>query len=376
MKINEVVINDIEKIKNIKDILSMTDNQNLLSFVEKKLKNIQSNEAQMNNTQRIDAIVKSLQESNNPQLIDYIESILKKAELESRVEKLWSQRGFNSGRMIKYKDNFKNAIIQSPSSLKSKIELLFLLTSNKSAVTSQTFQKSFKSNLDNIIPSKILNNSTFAVIKNTIFFDDSFRGKGIGPGEFALSLIGRNSTIVDHKGDITIEGWGIEIKDGGGGSIKTGSPNSFRKADLMRDWIGKKLRIQLDRENKLKWDSENNFTVTLNSLDRNSKQEMISEYIKSLYPNLPEKAQQSLIQGIFKDAGTPVVRQHFGKALLSTYKEQDEWSSILFIKKDGTIANVVDPADADQYLDFSLAGINRDGDTQALPDGYVNGKIK
>ena len=103
---------------------------------------------------------------------------------------------------------------------------------------------------------------------------------------------------------------------------------------------------------------------------------MISEYIKSLYPNLPEKAQQSLIQGIFKDAGTPVVRQHFGKALLSTYKEQDEWSSILFIKKDGTIANVVDPADADQYLDFSLAGINRDGDTQALPDGYVNGKIK
>lgn len=378
MRINEIVTpgNNQEKIKNIQDILSMTEDDRLLSFVENKLKTIEPNESQMNQDQRINAIVKSLQESNNPQLIDYIESVLKQTELESRIEKLWISRNFKSKRMIKYKDNFKNIILQAQCSVRSKIELLFMLTSNKTAIRSQTFQTSFISTIDNIVPEKIRSNLCFQAIRNTIFFDDSFRGKGIGPGEFALSLIGKDGTIVDHNGDITIEGWGIEIKDGAGGSIKTGSPNSFRQADALRDWVGKKVGVLLDRNNKLKWDAENDFTMALNALDEQVKLSIIEEYIDRLYSELPQETRQNLIQGIFDDAGNSSVRQHFGKALLSGYKQQDGWGSILFIKNNGEIANVVDPDDAHQFLDFSLAGINRDGDTQALPDGYINGKIK
>jgi hypothetical protein len=376
MKIVEVLNSANQKLKNIKDILSMSNNENLLNFVEKKINNINTQEAIMTKEQRIDAIIKALQESNDNQAIDSIETFLKKTELESRVEKLWSKRNFNTGRMSKYKENFKSTIIQAPSPLISKIELLYILTSNKTAITKDLFTKSFKKSIDDIVPEKIKNNNTFQAIKNTLFFADTFRGKGIGPAEFALSLLGSKSNIVDHKGDIVIDGWGIEIKDGGGGSIKTGSPNSFRKSDQIRDWIGNQVGVSLDKINKLKWDSTNEFTEKFNSLDQKQKQNITVRYVDELYPNLGNDEKSIIISGIIADAGKPQVRLHFGKALLSSYKLQDEWDSILFINKKGIIVNVVDVEDSTELLDFQLAGINRDGDTQALPDGYVNGKIK
>ena len=76
-----------------------------------------------------------------------------------------------------------------------------------------------------------------------------------------------------------------------------------------------------------------------------------------------------------QDAGTMRVRDHFGKALLASYKQQDDFNTILFIKEDGTISNIADVNETEGLVDFALAGLNRDGDTQALPDGYINGKV-
>lgn len=377
----------LEKLSNIKNLLTVTNNSKLLDFAEKQIEtHTGQTEAMMNNEQRIDAIVSALKESNDPSLINYIEGVLRKTELSERVEKLWNTRGWTTGRMIKYKESFKKEIIDSQSPLLDKIQFLFLVTSNKTAIESNVFTKSFKGTLDSIIPSKIAQNKTFQDIKKTIFFDDRFRGKGIGPGEFALSLLGKQGNIVDHRGDVEISGWGIEIKHGGGGSIKTGSPTKFRMADKLRAWIGDEVGVDLNpvmvkrgrtevNKNKLNWDSDNEFTQKYKSLNNQKKQEITKKYVEELYPELGSDEQKILINGIIEDAGTPQVRKHFGEALLSAYKKQDDWDCILFMHPNGALSNVVDISQTEEFLDFNLAGINRDGDTQALPDGYVNGKV-
>ena len=361
-------------------VLSVTDNDQLFGFVEDHIDpndetDDMTNEQVSNRESRLQAIQQALQETNDASLIDFIESRLKTQEIEQRIENIWNSRDFGGGRMIKYKDAFKDLIIQSPSSLKSKIQLLFYIARNNVAITRATFDESFVGTLDDLVPEKIKNNATYQAIKQTIYFNDAFRGKGIGPGEFALALFGKSGNIVDHQGDVFVDGIGIEIKAGEGGSIKTGSPNSFRRADELRSWIGKEVGIELDRKNKLKWEKQNDFTTTFMSMPLDKRESLASKYVKELYPQMHSDDQEYLATGIANLAGKEDVKLYFGKALLNSYKKQDQFDTILFVSKSGKVANISDVNDAD-IINFQLAGINRDGDTQALPDGYINGKLR
>lgn len=370
-----------QKLADIKMMLDTTDNDDLLDFVEVTVdKNIkepeETTEAPESDQQRQQRVFEKLAQYGDPGLIDYIEGAMRESELSARVDRLYSTRGWDkSRRMLIYKAPFFQQVMTARTSLRSKIELLYMLTRNTVAIPSSVFNKNFKATLDDITPSKIVSNPTYQQIKNTIFFANTFRGKGIGPGEFALALLGKNGLIVDDRGDVDIEGFGIEIKHGAGGSIKTGSPTKFRAADKLRDFIGKQVGIQLDSKNKIKWDAENEFTQRYNALDSGKKQQITKQYIEGLYPEIAEDIRNKLIKNLMQDAGTMRVRDHFGKALLASYKQQDDFNTILFIKEDGTISNIADVNETEGLVDFALAGLNRDGDTQALPDGYINGKV-
>lgn len=377
MKIFEIATSkdsNKEKIENIMTVLSTTSNEKVFSFVEKQLSKPYTEETIMSKESRINKIYSELQNQADSALLDFIETKLKQVELSSRVDKAWDNRNFNSGRMSKYKDPFKTLMIQSGGSLKSKIQLLYYIAKNSDAIPGSIFTNTFSGTIDDIIPERIKQNAAFQDIKNTIFFNDTFRGKGIGPGEFALALFGEKGDIVDDGGDVNIGGVGVEIKDGGGGSIKTGSPNSFRRADELRSRIGKQVGVELDRKNKLHWDKPSEFTDAFNALNQSKRYALSLQYVKDLYPNIETSDQTDLAQGLSTHAGTPAVSAYFGKALLNSYKKQDKWDSILFISKSGALTNLASPDDADK-INFSLAGINRDGDTQALPDGYINGSI-
>jgi hypothetical protein len=276
--------------------------------------------------------------------------------------------------MKKYKELFKVLMVQSGGTLRSKIELLYYIAKNSNAIPGSLFKSTFSATIEEIVPDVIRKNSSFQNIKNSIFFDDSFRGKGIGPGEFALALLGEQGDIIDDAGDITVGGVGIELKDGGGGSIKTGSPSSFRRADELRSWIGQQVGVALDRNNKLYLDKPSEFSEAFMRLDQAKRYSISLEYIQGLYPNLEASEQQDIAHGMANNIGTSVVSTYFGKALLNSYKKQDKWDTILFIDKSGKMVNLASTDDANM-INFKLAGINRDGDTQALPDGYVNGSI-
>ena len=370
-----------QKLADIKMMLDTTDNDDLLDFVEVTVDKAieepeETTEAPESDQQRQQRVFEKLAQYGDPGLIDYIEGAMRESELSARVDRLYSTRGWDkSRRMLIYKAPFFQQVMTARTSLRSKIELLYMLTRNTVAIPSSVFNKNFKATLDDITPSKIVSNPTYQQIKNTIFFANTFRGKGIGPGEFALALLGKNGLIVDDRGDVDIEGFGIEIKHGAGGSIKTGSPTKFRAADKLRDFIGKQVGRQLDSKNKIKWDAENEFTQRYNALDTGKKQQITKQYIEGLYPEIAEDIRNTLIKNLMQDAGTMRVRDHFGKALLASYKQQDDFNTILFIKEDGTISNIADVNETEGLVDFALAGLNRDGDTQALPDGYINGKV-
>lgn len=355
-------------------VLSITNDEENFSFVEKYLNSLVTKENVVSKENRLKAIYSALQQQTDDSLVDLIEAKLKQKEINARVDKIWEKRNWDSGRMKKYKDLFKVLMIQSGGTLKSKIELLYYIAKNSNAIPGSLFKSTFSSTIDEIVPDRIRRNSAFQNIKNSIFFDDSFRGKGIGPGEFALSLLGEKGDIVDNGGDITIGGVGIELKDGGGGSIKTGSPSSFRRADDLRSWLGQQVGITLDRNNKLYLDKPSEFSEAFMRLDPTKRNSISLEYIQGLYPNLDATDQKDIAHGMANNIGNSVVATYFGKAILNSYKKQDKWDTILFIAKNGKMVNLASVDDANM-INFKLAGINRDGDTQALPDGYINGSI-
>lgn len=363
------------KIDNILFVLANTENEKLLPFVEKTLQTSKTEDVNKSKENRLQAIYAALKNADDDRLIDFIESKLKQVEIGSRVDAAWSARGFDTGRMSKYRESFKDLMLRSSGSIKSKVQLLYDIRTNTRSISEKIFQTSFESSIDGIMPERIKNNPVFQSIKDIIFFNDSFRGKGIGPGEFALALFGEKGNIVDDKGDVVIGSVGIEIKDGAGGSIKTGSANSFRAADKLRDWMGKQVGVPLDRKNKLYWNKPSAFSDAFNELEPAKRLSLALEYVKQLYPEIDSSDQSNLAQGLAKHAGSPDVTKFFGEALLNSYKNQDKWDSILFITKSGLMVNLVNASDAIGKVDFGLAGVNRDGDTQALPDGYINGFI-
>lgn len=420
-----------QDVKDIITILQTTDNPKMLPFVSKNMDAVVAEpdapaEVPQNTTADTPITEPDNQEEDNPvqtedsqanvagmikklealskdaftgnkkvdtDLLHRIASQIKIAELREKVDTLWDARNFNHKQMIKYKLPFLREILGAGASVQSKIVLLNLLTVNDEAIPASIFSKNFKTDISAITPSKIANNKAYQLIQPTIFSDDTFRGKGVGAGEFALALLGKEGNRTTKQGDISIGGWGIEVKGGGekgGGSIKTGSPTKFRGADKLRTWIARQVGVRADKDFRLHWAGRtkqarknagksfhsNEFTDKYNSLPASKKKQITTTYIEKLYQYIPPEAQQELINGIMKDAGTQKVKTHFGRVLIPIYKQIDGWDSICFINTGGDVVNMIDEKKADQWLNIQLQGLNRDKDVQSLADGFVTAEIR
>lgn len=117
----------------------MTDNEQLIDYVENQLSD-GSIEEDMSNKGRINSIAKALA-STDASKIDRIEALLKEKELRARVDKLWEARGLNSNRMSRYKEAFFSTILTHNSSLKSKIQFLYMITKNTVGIDGDVFKK-------------------------------------------------------------------------------------------------------------------------------------------------------------------------------------------------------------------------------------------
>lgn len=348
--------------------------------VDTDVEDTQVTEAQASNEKRIDAIQALLAQTSDQSLIDKVESLLRETALTERVDKLWKARKFDNRRMSIYKEPFSDMIKLAPSSVKSKIQLLYWLTNNEPAITKESISTSYRKSIDELVPSKLVSNETYQAIKKKMFFSSTFRGKGIGPAEFALALLGKDGNIVDARGDIVIDGWGIELKDGRAGSLKPGNvSNTHRVADAARDELGQKLGITFAKgagnfDQKFMLHRDNEFVRAMKALPPSEQQKLMLDWANKLYPGLDAKVRKELVLNIVSDLGTPAAKQHYGPPILTAYKSKDDWDSIMFVSPDETVVNVVDPIDSKHLLAFNPT-INRGGDTQALPDGYVNAGI-
>jgi len=314
----------------------------------------------------------------NPQLLAKIEKQVEEIDITDRVNRIWAARGFTKGRMVKYQQAFLSNILQADSSLTSAIEFLTAIEKNNPAIPASIFGENFDKSFVDIVPPAIKSNETFLAIYESMLFGDMFRGKGIGPGEFILALLGERGNIVDAQGDVMIGNHGIEIK-GGMGSVKTGSPASFRKSDNLRAWVAKQVGLDSEMfgrksEGKIKlvWHAEGPFAEAFNKLDPSKKKEITTEYVKQLYPKVSPEYQSHIADGLAKHAGTPNVTSYFGEALLSTYMDHDKFGSIMILAPPGRMLNIADTKNLPPTLKVDLAGVNRDGDTQAVPDGFIN----
>lgn len=335
-----------------------------------------------NASARIESIKELLSATDDPVALDRVESLLREAALDSRVEKLFEARGFNKHkRMSIYKDSFADLIKLVPASVKSKLELLFYFTRNKPSIPASAFKGNYRANLNDIVPDKVKNNDAYKLMIQKMLFASAFKGKGIGPGEFGIAMLGESGMVEDANGDISVGGWGIELKDGKNGSLKPGNPSTPASADKAKANLLKKLGIEKtitpgrgDTFNKFALHYDNVFTQAMKELPLSQQQQLMNEWANELYVGLDSEVRKDLVINIVHDLGTPAAQQHYGPPIMSAYKEYDHWDSILFINEDLTIVNITDPAESKNYLQFTPK-LARGGDKQALPDGYINAKI-
>lgn len=379
--------------QDILTILGNTDSQKLINFATQTLAKVDDKEidqmqaqkkvAEQVSTQELQIIADKLSKVKDEQMLNKLYGVLYNADIENRVDKLWDARGFNNKRMAKYKPIFREVVINSSSPIKSKIQFLFMLTKNIASIPGESFTKSFTGSWNDIVPDKMKSNPTYTDTISTFIGSDSFRGKGIGPAEFALALFGKNSNIVDHQGDVKVDGWGVELKDGRGGSIKPGTAQGHRAADSARDKLGQALGLEFKsgrgkafNDTKFQFHYENNVVRALQKLPDAKQYKLLKAWADELYPAISDEGRDQLVKGIIAHKGTEEVKSHFGKMMLDKYKENDEWDSIVFINPlTMAMANITDSSNADM-IDYKLAGLNRGGDTQALPDGYINGVLR
>lgn len=326
---------------------------------------------------RADHIREHIIAQNDIAVLNTVESVLHRDQIASAITQLWTERDFCNPRMLVYLAPFTELIVHSPTSVASKMQLIEMLTYNTPALEKSVFATSFRSTIDEIVPCEFVSNDTYKDIKQHIFFASAFRGKGIGPGEFAFALLGRNGNKVDVHGDIVIDGCGIELKDGKRGSIKPGEvANSFRSADKAAIMLADQLDIVLDAtyHHKFTFSVDNEFVNALKSVSETERQRLLTEWANTLYVGLTESNRNQIVSGLLRDMGSKAANSHFGPPMLAAYKEKDGWDSIMFVHENGNVVNVVDPIDSAELLVFQPR-LRRMGDTQALPDGYINALI-
>jgi len=328
---------------------------------------------------RIETIIDTIRSSENPQLISAIEGLIREKELSQRIDAIWEERGFGT-RMAKYKEPFKSLILSSKTSLKSKIELLFNLRKQSQTLDATKLKTNTSGEILDLVPQKLKNNETFDQTYKRMITGDSFRGKGIGPGEFFLALFGKNGDIIDGKGDVVLDGFYVEVKGSGGGSIKPGTENRHRVADQLRAEMAKLLKVDLDRSNKLHvHNTKSNFVTAMKKKSVKERTTILQDYLKKMYPVWKSNEIDAVAKDIANNIGTKDALKVIGQTILKKYQDKDKFDSIMFISSDGSkFSNVSDPTASSMLnvVEPKPPLFNRDGDTQALPDGYINIVIK
>ena len=237
--------------------------------------------------------------------------------------------------------------------------MLDILLDDSKLTGGERFNSNFIRGFDELYPNALKTNNAWQRLMPTLI---EFKGKGIGVGELYLALVIKDWTFerTDGKGDGKVAGGIRELKNNGS-SLKP---------------VAETIRVQ-DELNKTIFKGHRAGPVTKFAdhrawIDTQKDPEAIYlEYFTKLYPG---QDVTNMVKELAVTTDGKTFHNIIGKCVLTWYKEVDKWASLIIIdQKKMMIGNIADVEDLSMFKNIKFNWKSeRGGDTQALPDGYVN----
>lgn len=293
-------------------------------------------------------------------------------------------------------------IISAPTPIVDKRDFMLLISVPSEQIPISKLL-SFSGPFDQLVSETMRQNQTFKFIMHrTMTLAASSKD---GRGEYLVALLGREGAFASTKtgGDVMIDGQRVEIKSADRGASIKGDANKRHQSknidDLTEDlaaalhvhqYVPIRHRPKGSARNTIKshrarglifdaelWQAENPFVAALSQLHIADATKILTPFYTGLYGDKPDT--HELIGKMLSLLGTDDARICLIGFILTRSKQ--EWDVLMILNE--TNANVVcitdTTPDAIKALPNNISWrliLQRGGDTQAVPDGYLNVRLR
>lgn len=244
-------------------------------------------------------------------------------------------------------------------------EMLDILIDDSQLVGGEVFNTNFVLKFEEIYPTKLKDNRAWQHLMKSLI---EFKGKGLGVGEMYLALVISGWTFerTDGKGDGKVAGGSRELKNNGASLKPLASKDAPPKK--IQDHLNKTI-FEGHRAGPItKFNDHLNWIKT-----KPNPEEIYLSYFTQLYPGRDVSEMCKKLANV-KDGKE--FNNIIGREVLRWYRDVDQWNSLVVIdQKNMSIANIADTSDEGLKTFYNIKfewKSERSGDTQAIPDGYVN----
>jgi len=318
-------------------------------------------------------IKKLVDKTDNPEILNKVKSSFMKDLLDSEFESDYVK----SATSDKDKDLYKRAISIFRQIGATTEEQFFVakqvLKNPKFQIDGNIFKRTFIGKTEDLVPTTVKNKEMYAnLIKKAMNVTKS-GSDAIGPGEVALTLLGRDAKQVKGSagggGDIDFGGVGVEVKAG------TAAIHAYNNdASIDREVQRLTQLNSIPHDFDYKWDNDN----PLNQIFKEDKKQF-ERFLESIYGNNVK----SIASKAFSNLGSPNFHKVMGPWILSEYLEKSKSDCLLIFTTSGDrFANIVKgDTNLPDGIKFKINSVRRSqdsraagkkGNTLAYPDGYSN----
>lgn len=284
------------------------------------------------------------------------------SKFETKVNQLLTKRKMMPSRKIATQAFCKHILAhawQAETVEGDGFAMLDILLDDSKLISGELFNSNFIRRFDELYPTALKTNNAWQRLMPTLV---EFKGKGIGVGELHMALV--------------IQDWTFERTDGKGDGMVAGGIRELKNNGASLKPVAETLRVQ-DELNLKVFKGHRAGPVTKFAdhrawIDTQKDPEAIYlEYFTKLYPGRDVNA---MCKALAVANGGNEFNMIIGKEVLKWYKEVDTWASLIIIdQKKMMIGNIADVEDLSMFKNIKFNWKSeRGGDTQALPDGYVN----
>ncbi len=251
---------------------------------------------------------------------------------------------------------------EAHSKMQDGFQMLEVLADDQKLIGGDQFNSNFVKRFDELYPTALQGNRAWQHLMPSLV---SFKGKGLGVGELYLALV--------------IQGWSFERTDGKGDGHVAGGIRELKNNGASLKPLADAVRVQ-DRLNETlfeghragplsKFESHQAWIST-----KPNPEQIYQEYFEQLYPG------RDVSEMVKKLAAAQSGREFYdiiGREVLKWYQTVDNWNSLVIIdQRKQLIANIADINNLSMFTDLRFEWKSeRNRDTQAISDGYVNIKI-